>query len=107
RWNADLALGWTPDENTWVELSGGKSDGEAVYAGREMDGSQFARESLGLRVEKKNVTEVIKKIEAQVNYSFNDHVMDNFSLREFKPSGMMTMPMASNVARQTLNARLA
>lgn len=107
RWNADLALGWTPDENTWVELTGGKADGEAVYAGREMDGSQFARESLGLRVEKKNVTDVIKKIEAQVNYSFNDHVMDNFSLREFKPSGMMSMPMASNVARETLNARLA
>ncbi|CAB1219996.1 TonB-dependent copper receptor [Acinetobacter bouvetii] len=107
RWNADVALGLTPDENTWVELTGGKADGEAVYAGREMDGSQFARESLGLRVAKKNVTEVIKKIEAQVNYSFNDHVMDNFSLREFKPSGMMTMPMASNVARETLNARLA
>jgi iron complex outermembrane receptor protein len=107
RWNADLALGWTPDENTWVELTGGKADGEAVYAGREMDGSQFARESLGLRVEKKNVTDVIKKIEAQVNYSFNDHVMDNFSLREFKPSGMMKMPMVSNVARETLNARLA
>ena len=100
-------MGLTPDENTWVELTGGKADGEAVYAGREMDGSQFARESLGLRVAKKNVTEVIKKIEAQVNYSFNDHVMDNFSLREFKPSGMMTMPMASNVARETLNARLA
>ena len=107
RWNADVALGWTPDENTWVELTGGKADGEAVYAGRSMDGSQFARESLGLRVEKKNVTDVIKKIEAQVNYSFNDHVMDNFSLREFKPDGMMSMPMASNVARETLNARLA
>jgi iron complex outermembrane recepter protein len=107
RWNADVALGWTPDENTWVELTGGKADGEAVYAGRSMDGSQFARESLGLRVEKKNITDVIKKIEAQVNYSFNNHVMDNFSLREFKPDGMMNMPMASNVARETLNARLA
>ncbi|RZJ22161.1 MAG: TonB-dependent copper receptor [Acinetobacter sp.] len=107
RWNADVALGWTPDENTWVELTGGKANGEAVYAGRSMDGSQFARESLGLRVEKKNVTDVIEKIEAQVNYSFNDHVMDNFSLREFKPDGMMSMPMASNVARETLNARLA
>src|SRR5690606_3653405 len=50
RWNADLAFGWTPDENTWVELSGGKSDGEAVYAGRDIDGSEFSRESLGLRV---------------------------------------------------------
>ena len=102
RWNADVALGWTPNEDTWVELTGGKADGEAVYAGRMMDGSQFARESLGFRVEKKNVTEVIKKIEAQVNYSFNDHVMDNYSLR---PEPMMEM--ATNVARKTLNARMA
>ena len=102
RWNADLALGWTPDENTWVELTGGKADGEAVYAGRMMDGSQFARESLGLRVEKKNVTDVIKKIEAQVNYNFNDHVMDNFSLRDVaEPDKAMT------VTRRTLNGRLA
>ncbi|QIC66060.1 TonB-dependent copper receptor [Acinetobacter schindleri] len=102
RWNADLALGWTPDENTWVELTGGKADGEAVYVGRMMDGSQFARESLGLRVEKKNVTDIIKKIEAQVNYNFNDHVMDNFSLRDVaEPDKAMT------VTRRTLNGRLA
>ncbi len=107
RWNADLALGWTPDKDTWLELTGGKPDGEAVYAGREMDGSKFARESLGLRVEKKNISDVIKKIEAQVNYNFNDHVMDNFSLREFTPTPMMNMPMATNVARKTLNARVA
>ncbi|MFZ0024037.1 TonB-dependent copper receptor [Acinetobacter sp.] len=107
RWNADLALGWTPDADTWVELTGGKADGEAVYAGRAMDGSKFARESLGLRVEKHNVTDVIQKIEAQVNYNFNDHVMDNFSLREFQPGGMMSMPMATNVTRKTLNARMA
>jgi len=107
RWNADLALGWTPDADTWVELTGGKADGEAVYAGRAMDGSKFARESLGLRVEKKNLTDIIQKVEAQVNYNFNDHVMDNFSLREFQPGGMMSMPMATNVARKTLNARMA
>ncbi len=107
RWNTDLALGWTPDENTWLELTGGKADGEAVYAGRGMDGSKFARESLGLRFEKKNVTDVIKKIEAQVNYNFNDHVMDNYSLREFKPSMMMPDRAATNVARKTLNTRVA
>lgn len=107
RWNADLALGWTPDENTWVELTGGKADAEAVYAGRAMDGSKFARESLGLKLEKKNISDVIQKIEAQVNYNFNDHVMDNYSLREFQASPMMSMPMASNVARKTLNARMA
>lgn len=105
RWNADLALGWTPNENTWVELTGGKADGEADYAGRAMDGSQFARESLGLRFEKKNLTDVIKKIEAQVNYSFNDHVMDNYSLRPFQPTMHMPDQMATNVTRRTLNAR--
>ena len=107
KWNADLALGWTPNEDTWVELKGGKSDGEAVYAGRSMDGSKFARESLGLHVEKKNISEVIKKVEAQVDYSYNDHVMDNFSLRKFNPADGMSMPMASNVARRTLNVRVA
>ncbi|EKU57241.1 TonB-dependent copper receptor [Acinetobacter sp. WC-323] len=114
RWNADVALGWTPDENTWVELTGGKADGESEYAGRKMDGAQFARESLGLRFEKKNVTEVIKKIEGQVNYSYNDHIMDNFSLRspevEMKHGDhvmKVLMPMEMQVTRRTLNSRLA
>ena len=102
RWNADLALGWTPDENTWVELTGGKADGEAVYAGRMMDGSKFARESLGLRVEKRNISDVIQKVEGQINYNYNDHVMDNYSLR-----AKAMMEMATNVARKTLNARVA
>jgi iron complex outermembrane recepter protein len=107
RWNADLALGWTPNQDTWFEVTAGKADGEAVYAGRAMDGSKFARESLGLRAEKKNLTDHVKKLEAQVNYNFNDHVMDNFSLREFNPASGMKMPMATNVARKTLNARIA
>ncbi|MFH7810121.1 TonB-dependent copper receptor [Acinetobacter sp. BSP-153] len=102
KWNADLALGWTPNEDTWIELKGGKSDGEAVYAGRPMDGSKFARESLGLHLQKKNVSEVIKKVEAQVDYSYNDHVMDNFSLRT-----PPMMAMAMNVTRRTVNARAA
>lgn len=113
RWNADLALGWTPDENTWVELTGGKADAEAVYAGRAMDGSKFARESLGLRFEKKNISDVIQKIEAQVNYNFNDHVMDNYSLRQVGMAEhhmtheMVEAKSAMNVTRRTLNARMA
>ena len=115
KWNADLAFGWTPNEDTWVELKGGKSDGEAVYAGRSMDGSKFARESLGLHVEKKNINEVIQKIEAQVDYSYNDHVMDNFRLRTPPTTTMtmhgmsMTVPnkMEMEVTRRTLNVRAA
>lgn len=115
KWNADLAFGWTPNEDTWVELKGGKSDGEAVYAGRSMDGSKFARESLGLHVEKKNISDVIKQVEAQVDYSYNDHVMDNFRLRTPPTTTMtmhgmsMTVPnkMEMEVTRRTLNVRAA
>ncbi|GAA5632147.1 TonB-dependent receptor [Acinetobacter sp. NRRL B-65365] len=105
RWNADLALGWKPTEDSWLELRAGKGDGEAAYAGRGMDGSQFKRESLGLHAEHKNVTDVIKKIEAQVDYSYNNHIMDNFRLRT-PPSGMPGK-MEMEVARRTLNTRLA
>ncbi|AOA59508.1 TonB-dependent receptor domain-containing protein [Acinetobacter larvae] len=81
KWNADLALGWTPDDDTWLELKGGKSDGEMMYAGRGMDGSQFKRESLGFSIQKKNLTPIIQQVDAQIDYSYNDHIMDNFSLR--------------------------
>ena len=113
KWNADLAFGWTPNKDTWVELKGGKSDGEAVYAGRSMDGSKFARESLGLHLEKKNLSDVIKKVEAQVDYSYNDHVMDNFRLRtppmthDMMTHQMVVNPSEMQVTRRTLNSRLA
>lgn len=107
RWNADIAVGWMPNPDTWFELSGGKSDGDALYAGRAMDGSAFKRESLGLKFRKQHISDVIQQIDAQVNYNFNDHVMDNFSLRPFNPKDGMSMPMATNVSRRTLNARVA
>ncbi|MFM6958860.1 MAG: TonB-dependent copper receptor [Acinetobacter sp.] len=115
RWNADLAVGWKPTDDSWLELRTGKGDGEAAYAGRTMDGSQFKRESLGLHAEQKNITEMIQKVEAQVDYSYNDHVMDNFSLRTppmttMKMHGMdMTVPdkMSMRVDRRTLNTRFA
>ena len=130
KWNADVALGWTPSEDTWLELSAGKGDGEARYAGRSMDGSQFLRESVGLRFEQKNISPVFKKLEGQVNYNNADHVMDNYTLR--KPSamdmghdehedmsgmdgdmdmgggmGMSDPAMAMELARKTISARTA
>lgn len=106
KWNGDVTLGWTPDTDTLLELTAGKGDGEARYTGRGMDGSQFKRESLGLRFEKSNLGEVLDKVEAQVYYNYADHVMDNYSLRTPSGSGMMGMPMVSNVDRRTLGARI-
>ncbi|QXH50968.1 TonB-dependent copper receptor [Pseudomonas fakonensis] len=106
KWNGDVALGWTPDADTLLELTAGKGDGEARYAGRGMDGAQFKRESLGLRLEKSNLGEVLDKLEAQVYYNYADHVMDNYSLRTPSGTGMMAGPMAAAVDRRTLGARI-
>ena len=107
KWNTDAALGWTPDADTLIELSAGRGDGEARYGGRGMDGTQFQRESLGLRIERSNLGGVLDKLEAKVYYNYADHIMDNFRLRVPNPGSMMAMPMASQVDRRTLGARLA
>lgn len=102
KWNADVALGFTPDADTLYELTAGTGDGEARYAGRGMDGSQFKRESFGLRFEKRNLGEVLNQVQAQLYYNYADHVMDNYTLRAPDPSSSMAMPMASDVDRAHL-----
>jgi iron complex outermembrane recepter protein len=107
KWSADLALGWTPGPDSLLELTLGRGDGEARYAGRGMDGSQFLRESAALRMEKDDLGGAWKKLEGRVYYNYADHVMDNYSLRTPSGSGMMANPMATNVDRRTVGARLA
>ncbi len=107
KWSTDLVLGWTPDDDTLLELTVGRGDGEARYAGRGMDGSQFERESLALRFERDNLGDVLRKIDARIYYNYADHVMDNYSLRTPSGMGMMGRPMASNVDRRTLGGRFA
>lgn len=107
KWNADTALGWTPDADTVLEASIGGGDGEARYAGRAMDGSQFERTSYGLRFEKRNMQGSLMDLKANVYYNDVDHVMDNYSLRDPDPNGSMPMPMASNVAHRTTGGRVA
>lgn len=107
KWNADLALGWTPDANTVLELGIGRGDGEARYAGRSMDGAQFDRHSTTLRYEKTAMGGLLDRIEISAYRNDVDHVMDNYSLRDPNPHSAMPMPMASNVARLTKGGRLA
>ncbi|MFZ2290312.1 MAG: TonB-dependent copper receptor [Halopseudomonas yangmingensis] len=109
KWNADVALGWTPDDQTLLELTAGGGDAEAAYAGRGMDGSMFKRESLGLRFKRDLDMGALQAIQAQLYYNYADHVMDNFTLRTpdtSSPMMMMRNPMATNVDRRTLGARL-
>ncbi|KAB0644915.1 TonB-dependent copper receptor [Burkholderia latens] len=107
KWNADAALGWTPDDRTRVELTAGTGDGYARYAGRGMDGAHFRRETFGLSFDKRHLGDVLDRVEARVYYNEADHVMDNSTLRQPDPTSSMPMRMASEVRRRTLGARAA
>ncbi len=89
KWNTELALGWTPTEDTLLELTVGKGDGESRYGGRGMDGTQFLRESVALRFKQENISDTWAALEAQVYYNYADHIMDNYKMRG-KPTGMAT-----------------
>ncbi len=107
RRNLSAAVGWTPDEHTRLELSAIESRARAAYADRSMDGSKFDRSNVGLKFEKTHMSGVLNAVEAQVYYNYVDHVMDNYTLRQFVPSMMMPNPMTSNPDRETTGGRVA
>jgi len=105
RWSTSGAIGWTPDAGTLVELTGILSDGEAAYADRTMDGVAFDRENLGLRFEQRRTEGRVRGIEAQLYYNYVDHVMDNYSLRDFTPSPSMPGKTVQNPDRRTTGGK--
>jgi len=107
RWSVNGALGWTPDDRTRLELTGVRSDGEAAYADRAMDGVVFDRENLGLRFERDGLSGHVRRLEAQAYYNYVDHVMDNYSLRDFTPTASMPFRSVSNPDRRTTGGRAA
>jgi len=98
------ALGWTPDEQTRLELSAIESRAQAAYGDRRMDGSRFDRSNLGLKFDKSRMNGLVNRVEAQLYENDVDHVMDNYSLR---PLTGGSMAMASNPDRRTRGGRLA
>lgn len=102
RWSGTAILGWTPDEDTRIELNVDRSDGEAAYADRGMDGVAFDREAWGVKASRSNLSPLVQHVEAQYYHTYVDHVMDNFSLRT-KPATANWM--VSNPDRTTDGAR--
>ena len=105
RWSASGALGWTPDDDTLVEVTGIRSDGEAAYADRAMDGVSFDRDNLGLRLEHSDEEGLVRGFKAQLYYNYVDHVMDNYSLRTYAPTPMMPGKSVSNPDRRTTGGK--
>ena len=81
RWSTNAAVGWTPGDKTLVELSAARSDGQAAYADRMMDGYEFARDNVGLKFDRRFASPWLQRVEVQAYYNYIDHVMDNFHLR--------------------------
>ncbi|MRJ42184.1 MULTISPECIES: TonB-dependent copper receptor [Idiomarina] len=106
RWGTDLQLGWTPSADTLLMVTLGNSGAEAAYADRAMDGSVFDRDSASLRWRQAYLTDWLAEFDAQVYYGYVDHVMDNYSLRDFRPTAMMPNPAARNPDRYTRGGRL-
>ena len=101
KWNTEAALGWTPTDDTLLELTVGSGDGESRYGGRGMDGTQFKRDSVALRFKQGNITDTWATLEAQLYYNYADHIMDNYKLRSIaKPA------MATQVDTRTMGGRI-
>ncbi|QAU23984.1 TonB-dependent copper receptor [Dyella sp. M7H15-1] len=105
RWNADATIGWTPSDQTRIELTVGKGNGDAAYAFSRMDGVQFLRESTALKWTQEHLTTHWEKLEVQAYTNYADHVMDNYTLRTPDPASMMPMAMAADVDRRTSGGR--
>ncbi len=107
RWSADGAVGWTPDDQTLVEVALVGSDGRAAYADRTVDGSKFARLGTTLRLERSRPGRALDRYEITASYNAVDHVMDNYTLRAFVPTAMSPGPSAMNPSRTTYGGRVA
>lgn len=109
RWSGTAIAGWTPSARTRLELTYGRSDGEAAYGDRPMDATAFDRESYSAKYEQSDISPLVGKFSAEVYHSYIDHLMDNFTLREpgLMPGMMMPMKVVSNPDRETDGARLS
>jgi iron complex outermembrane receptor protein len=93
-------IGLTPDEYSLVEFTYDRSRGEAAYADRMMDGSKFDRDAYKVKLSKDDISDTFQNINFQYGYSYVDHVMDSYSLRQ------SSMFSASNPDRTTQSASL-
>ncbi|MCF7530249.1 TonB-dependent copper receptor [Neisseria lisongii] len=98
-----LQVGLTPNTDSELAATYERSRGEAAYADRMMDGSQFDRDAWNIRATQRNLTDTWQKLELRYGKSKVDHIMDNFSLRT---PGHHGMKMLSNPKRDTDTAQL-
>ena len=104
RWSASatgrVALGAT----THLEITGDRSDAQAAYADRGMDGIKFDRTGYGAKLTSEQISPLLEKVEVSAFHNYVDHLMDNYSLRTLANPAMAAY---SNPDRETNGARIA
>lgn len=98
-----LTAGFTPADYTRISLTADRSRGEAAYADRMMDGSQFDRDAFAFKLEQQALNPWLETVRLQAGRSYVDHIMDNFSLRNGTAAAMRRL---SNPDRQTDTAAI-
>ena len=101
RWSGTGVIGWTPTADQLFEFTYERSDAEAAYDDRGMDGTEFDRTGYRLAYSHRNINDWLDEITLSAFENRIDHVMDNFRLRQ--PPGM---PMISYPSRDTRGARI-
>ena len=90
-----LLLGYTPNEDTRIELSAERQQlRDVLFAGAGMDSPKSDNDTYRLKFETADLG-VLASLRGELYRSEVDHVMDNYSLRE-PPSPMMLMRAPSS-----------
>ncbi|SDI66438.1 iron complex outermembrane recepter protein [Ferrimonas sediminum] len=103
RQSVHTAVGWTPDEDTVVELGYGYSQGSAEYADRANKARQIDNENLTLLARTTLDWGWIQGVEWLVYGNENDHIMDQFDRPITDPDNL---PMGMNPKRTNYGGHL-
>lgn len=102
-----IEAGFTPTENTLIEVGYDRSRGNTLYADRMMDGIKFDRDSWRFKAKQENITSWLTKLQFEYSHNKIDHVMDNYTYRTVMPNkDGKKMYAVSNPARTTQSAKL-
>ncbi len=75
------AIGFTPDEDTLLEVSGLTSSGVIGNATIHMDVTKLDRQNYNVHFKRENMASWLNKVDLRYNFTTVDHDMDNFSYR--------------------------
>jgi iron complex outermembrane receptor protein len=95
--NGMVTLGWTPDELTSLSLSyEANRTSDALYAGAGMDSPFSNNDAVRFAYRRSNGGGLLAEMSATLYWSAVEHLMDNYSLREWTAPMALRAPSTSD-----------